>query len=369
MAQFVDNAFPFLLSAELYRPHPAYIAEMVIQPRVVWDASKQPGDTIQLDRYEFWGGSSLTKESRRRTFTETIGTANGRDIEKDIIYIHLQEYTGPARADDPTAPASFQIPLQKILFGQRVLWGMTSLAPGQDRVQQFHESIGSITLLDDYRRWRDRVFLNELLRTTNVYNPGGEIADGGVYPASTSRNVDGLISTSDVQKIVEQLTTRNAPRFQDNTYHALVSPRFMRHLQNDSSFREVYRYPGLSHQLLGGMMYGQSQAFGDANGQIMPGGAPMPIVYEGCSFFVTNNLPTGTVSIAFNNGSPAATTAYLGLFFGAQTVGMAVGGDGARVLINQNDDFSRFLIAIWQLYAGWELLNEGFVTVARTYAD
>jgi hypothetical protein len=26
----------------------------------------------------------------------------------------------------------------------------------------FHQSIGSLTLLDDYRRWRDRVFIDEL---------------------------------------------------------------------------------------------------------------------------------------------------------------------------------------------------------------
>lgn len=46
---WIDNAFPKLLGAELYRPHPEYIAKTVIGPRQVWDASKFPGDSMQLD--------------------------------------------------------------------------------------------------------------------------------------------------------------------------------------------------------------------------------------------------------------------------------------------------------------------------------
>ena len=51
----IDNDFPKLLGAELYRPHPAYIIEMAVEPVVVHDFSKQPGQTVQLDRYRFWG--------------------------------------------------------------------------------------------------------------------------------------------------------------------------------------------------------------------------------------------------------------------------------------------------------------------------
>lgn len=46
---YIDAAFPQLLGAELFRPNPSYIAEMVFQPLIVWDFSKQPGETIQLD--------------------------------------------------------------------------------------------------------------------------------------------------------------------------------------------------------------------------------------------------------------------------------------------------------------------------------
>ena len=38
---WIDNDFPKLLGAELYRPHPAYIIEMAVEPVVVHDFSKQ----------------------------------------------------------------------------------------------------------------------------------------------------------------------------------------------------------------------------------------------------------------------------------------------------------------------------------------
>lgn len=47
---WIDNDFPKLLGAELYRPHPSYIVEMAVEPVVVHDFAKQPGQTVQLDR-------------------------------------------------------------------------------------------------------------------------------------------------------------------------------------------------------------------------------------------------------------------------------------------------------------------------------
>tara|TARA_B100000035_G_scaffold58593_1_gene46851 strand:+ start:388 stop:534 length:147 start_codon:yes stop_codon:yes gene_type:complete len=47
---WIDNDFPKLLGAELYRPHPGYIIEMAVEPVVVHDFAKQPGQTVQLDR-------------------------------------------------------------------------------------------------------------------------------------------------------------------------------------------------------------------------------------------------------------------------------------------------------------------------------
>jgi hypothetical protein len=368
---FIDNQFPEILSAELVRPHPNYLSQIAIAPKLVWDATKQPGDTVQLDRYGYWEDSTLTKESRRRSDSQTIGTG-GRDIAKEVVYIHLQEFTGPSDPDNPNGPAAFKIPMRKVLFGQRVLYGMSPLAPNMDRVHAFHNSVGSLTLLDDYRRWRDRVVINESLKTSYTYNPGG-LADGASYPSNTSvavsRNTDGKIKVSDVMRIVENLTTRNAPRFPDGTFHALCDQRFMRHLREDAQFREVMRYPGMNQYILGGPGLGQMHSMANPDGSMGPGNMPTGIIFEGVTFWESNNMPRQTVSIGFHNQAADNTTAYLAVFCGADAVGEAMGGEGPKVLLNQNDDFSRFIIAIWQMYCGWELLNENFVQVARSYAD
>lgn len=108
---------------------------MAMEPTVIHDFSKQPGDTVQLDRYDFWGDPG-TKESRERNMTQILGTANTRDINKSTVLVELKEYTGPGSLNNPNDPACFKIPLQKALFGQRLLW--------QGRLNQFHQSIGRL---------------------------------------------------------------------------------------------------------------------------------------------------------------------------------------------------------------------------------
>jgi hypothetical protein len=57
----------------------------------------------------------------------------------------------------------------------------------------------------------DRVWINEAVKTTNTYNPGG-VADSAAYGASSSRNVEGKFSVKkDLLSIVEGLRTRNVP--------------------------------------------------------------------------------------------------------------------------------------------------------------
>jgi hypothetical protein len=104
------------------------------------------------------------------------------------------------------------------------------------------------------------------------------------------------------------------------------------------------------------------------------------IVFEGVRFFTTNNLPKQRVNLTYTalaagaNAArypigPAIREADLGIFFGPQAIGVGVCGMGPEVLLNNNDDFSRFIIAIWRMYGAFGLLNESFVQVARTYGD
>ena len=172
---FIDNDFPKLLGAELYRPHPAYIVEMASEPVVVHDFTKQPGQTVQLDRYRFFGNPG-TKTSRERTQDQTIGTANSRSIVKDKVLVSLREYTGPADPNNSTLPSTFKIARETLMTAQRLLLDTGNL-------NMFHQSIGSLTLLDDYRRWRDRVFIDELFKSES--RGASSDTQGGYYYPNT----------------------------------------------------------------------------------------------------------------------------------------------------------------------------------------
>ena len=385
---FLDKDFPRLLGAELYRPDPAYFMKGIVRPVVAWDFMKAPGDSVQLDRYQYWNDiNSFTLESRERGETETIGTLNSRDIPKDKVIMTLKEYTGPsAGGNTPDQASTFKIPVKTLMTAQRNLYD-------SGNARAFHDWIGSMTLLRDFRRWEDRVYIQKLLETPNTYNPS-DVADGGVYPVGPQQ----FAIKRDLLTIVERLQKDNVPTFEDGNYACACSPRFWKHLRQDPDFREVARYPGAlpvqamvpgnygvapaqipfmnnpNALILGGSNLGQAQS---SNGMaVMPTG----VVFEGVRFFMSNNLPTQRVQMTYtalapgqdgvkNPIGPGIRDANLGIFFGPQAIGVGVCGAGPEVLLNNNDDFSRFIIAIWRMYGAFALLNENFVQVARTYGD
>jgi hypothetical protein len=377
---FIDNDFPKLLGAELYRPHPAYIVEMAAEPVVVHDFTKQPGQTVQLDRYRFWGNPG-TKTQRERTQDQTIGTANSRSIVKDKVLVSLREYTGPADPNNSNLPSTFKIARETLMTAQRLLLDTGNL-------NMFHQSIGSLTLLDDYRRWRDRVFLDEFSKSEargassdtqgGYYYPNGKVKTSSTvltaYSATeyASERYKFNVKT-DLLEVVKQLRKRNTPVFADGYYRCIADPSFMKDLRADQGFREVARYPGMGQTnplmgamapnaaIYGGGQYGQAQFV--AGEPVMPSG----FVFEGVRFFESTNFADKsiTVNIADGAGEISHTTPPA-LFFGPQAVGVGIGGPNAQVLINNNDDFSRFIILIWQLYAGFANLNKDFVTAAFT---
>lgn len=383
---WIDSDFPILLGQELYRPDSKYILKYVTRPRVKHEFLKGPGDTIQLDRYQYWTDSnSLTKEARERSDTETIGVANSRSINKDKVILNLREYTGPSNPNNPNSPSTFQIPLRTILTAQRNLWRY-----GQ---RGFHDSIGSSNLLQDFRKWEDRLYINEMLQSTNIYNPEG-IKDGdSVNLTRTDFGFNGeppKFTVDDLEQVVADLAERNAPTFEDGNYACVCTPQFLKDLKRDPDFREVARYPGAiptSEMLpgsgdqappqvpfqqspyVGGLMSGQAR---DVMGQTS---MPTGFVFDGVRFFVSTNLPTASVEFTYTNAyntnlnGTSDRTGQLGVFFGSEAVGVGVGGQGPEVLLNNNDDFGRFVIAIWRMYGDWKLLDERFVTVARSFSN
>ena len=374
---WIDNDFPKLLGAELYRPHPGYIVEMAVEPVVVHDFAKQPGQTVQLDRYRFWGNPG-TKDSRERTADQTLGTASSRSIVKDKILVTLKEYTGPADPTDTGSPSTFKVARETLLTAQRLLLDTGNL-------NVFHQSIGSLTLLDDYRRWRDRVFADELFKA----DANGQASDsqGGYYyplgkerTSSATRITYGANEsakfdvTTDLMTVVKDMRKRNVPTFSDGYYRCIADPTAMMHLRSNSAFREIARYAGNgmvnpmepNQAPNANFFYGMGPAYGQAGfvaGQpVMPTG----FLFEGVRWFESTNLPEKSLNVSINSTTKVYPAAPM-LFFGPQAVGVGVGGNNAQILLNNNDDFSRFIVMIWSLFAGFEILNKDFITVAYSF--
>lgn len=254
----------------------------------------------------------------------------------------------------------------------------------------FHQSIGSLTLLDDYRRWRDRVFIDELAKAEangaasssqgGYYFAGGKIKDsqGRIdYTATEYGNqVQQFSVRTDLLEVVKDMRKRNVPTFADGLYRCICDPTFMMHLRRDSDFREIARYAGAPGQgmYMGNPMMPNNSSFfmGPQAGQgyFLAGEPVMPtgVQFEGVKFFESTNFPTKNVTADFTDGSNYSSQEVAqGFFFGPQSIGVGIGGPNAQVLINNNDDFSRFIILIWQLYAGFEILNKDFVTTAYSF--
>jgi hypothetical protein len=377
---WIDNDFPKLLGAELYRPHPSYVVEMAVEPVVVHDFAKQPGQTVQLDRYRFWGAPG-TKDSRERTADQTLGTASSRSIVKDKVLVSLKEYTGPADPTDTAAPSTFKVARETLLTAQRLLLDSGNL-------NVFHQSIGSLTLLDDYRRWRDRVFSDELFKAEA--NGAADSTKGGYYyPLKKAKAGSAPFLTyaagesakfdvkTDLLEVVKDMRKRNVPTFADGYYRCIADPTAMMHLRQNDAFREIARYAGngmvnpMQPELAPNANFfrGMGPAYGQAGfvaGQpVMPSG----FLFEGVRWFESTNLAEKSLQVTITDASitSTVTTAAPMLFFGPQAVGVGIGGNNAQILLNNNDDFSRFIIMIWSLFAGFEILNKDFVTVAYSF--
>ena len=110
------------------------------------------------------------------------------------MLVTLREYTGPADSRDSTQPSTFKVARETLITAQRLLLDTGNL-------NVFHQSIGSLTLLDDYRRWRDRVFANELLKAEAAGQAGAD--QGGYYlPGGKAKGGTGGTPRRDLRQLV-----------------------------------------------------------------------------------------------------------------------------------------------------------------------
>jgi hypothetical protein len=403
MSSFSDS-LEVVLGAELYRPKPQYISRYAVQPQIIHDFQATPGAVVRMKRFGFWNDpGSYTLTARTRDKSQTIGTGGGRGLPAEEVLITLQEFTGPSsgNAKNPGEAGVLKISMMDLIQQQRMLYNVQQAA-------QFHQSIGSETLFEDYRRWKDSIYIGLLLGTNPATSTGGQIAttsQGGYYnPAGVANGGTYNIGTGvpkldivrDLTKVVSDMRTRLVPPFNSNlgdVYHALATPGFMRALRQDKEFRTVAQYPGIPINMLpmsnsptlpgmppimnwnlnpnelvrSGGFYGQT---GFMHSMVMPTG----IVFEGIRFFECTNIPTIPVSLTttglstqgYSDGS-ATRNAESAIVFGQNVIGEGIWDNGPRVKLNTNTDYDRFLMAIWQEYSGYTILNSSNVTVMRTF--
>lgn len=400
MAFTAESLIP-ILGMELLRPRPNYVARTVFEPQQVWDASAQPGKQVRLDRYGFFGADgSLTLDARRRRPDQLIGANNSRQLNKQELFISIDEFTGPGGGDinDPNKPGNIRISFENIMLQQRNLYD-PNVFNDPTRRHQFHQSIGSESLLDDYQRWMDSVYIEKGLACTRKYNPG-DIQAGGTYVSGPPK----FDVNNDLESIVEQLKIGNVPTFSDGLYRALAHPRFIKHLRQDANFLQVARYPGFapivsmcdpnnafsplnmphpnsvqpmnnpnSLQFYGSLV-GTNAGGNTINQEMFPTG----FVFGGVRFFESNNMPTAVVGLNYTSSTDPANhptglanrEAFPCIFFGQQLIGEALAtNEPVRCKVNGNNDYGRFAIMIWQCFGGWELLNPDFGIVAYSYGN
>lgn len=371
----------------------------------------RPGETYQMNRWGYLPDlNDQTIENRTRSDQQIIGTAGTRVIPNEKINFLLREITGPGGGDsaNPSLPGNFRFSIPAMRKQQEMLWDQGHsnplLAP------QFHASVGSDTLLMDYRTTTDRFYIYALANTPNKWNPRG-VPDGGTYASGPPK-----ITASDFDYILEWLYMNKCQPFEDGLYHMLVHPRFFNHLRQDDRF--LKQLQSSAPYAIGMLMALQANAFGagimppannmaaTASLQSMTGirdplnqpnigffypylGQAMPglddkfmeggYVFNQFRIFTSNNIPTKQVQLTYtastdpNEATGAALrTAYTGMAFGKHAIGEIFGGSPdlgvpVQILPNDNSDYRRFLIVIWQAFMDVKRLNDDFVIEARSY--
>lgn len=311
--------FQTILSAAMLKdPKPAYVFDQFVAKE--FDFDRTLGDTIELQRYPYFGDVGMSQVQRQLSETNTVGILDPVAITTNNVTLILQEYGGPYNGiADHVAPLGVTEKVAR--RAQRKLLDANN-------PESFVNSIGGDLLKDDYDRWHDRTLCDLYLTSPNSTNPGGA-ADAAVT------NTD-QISTADLATIKERLQNRFAPTWDDGLYMAIVSPRMEKHLRLDDSFRKAVQF-GDPRRLFRGELG----------------------IYEGFRFMSSTNLPTETVN---------ALTGHLGIFFGPRAVGFGE-ALAAQVRRNKTDDYDRFFYLVWITYKAYAALDTRFIEVARTFAS
>lgn len=410
-ANTVDIAdYPAILTMMAYRPSPITNARWVCQPDFVQDTNLRPGEAYQMNRWGYLPEYGADIENLTRSDQQVIGTGGTRTIPNEKINFLLREITMPGGdPSNPSAPGNFRFSIPAMRKQQEMLWDQGQANPLLS--PQFHASIGSDTLLMNYRVTTDNFYIKALGNTPNKWNPRG-VPDAGTYASGPPK-----ITAADTDYILEWLYMNKCQPFDDGLYHWLMSPRQFNHLRQDDRF--LKQLSSSAPYAIGMIMALQNNAFGaglmppannaaaTASLQSMTGirdplnqpnigyyypylGQAMPglddrymeggYVFNQFRIFITNSnqmtkqvLLTYTASTDTNEpNGPALRTAYTGMAFGRHAIGEIFGGSPdmgipVEILANENSDYKRFLIVIWRCFMDVKRLNDDFVIETRSY--
>lgn len=359
---FEEQIVPILLGSLSRRTKPQYVGRIAIQPLLAHDFSQVRGKQVQLKRPNYWSRRGMTKDGYSVTKTQIIGTERSEPLDTTDIFLTLTEFSGPV---DPNGnQSSLHITKEDMNFARINLWNSGNLAT-------FHQSIGSENLADNWQAWEENTLLQELMRTTNKYNPGNA-ADNATYPLDSDAT---FAVVRDLLEIERLLIENNTTPFEDGLWHGLLSPRIKRDIESDTDYRETYR-----SVIAGGRVDPQGNTLIGGNAiAVTPSGMVMrsplaPMYYGNFVMWPCQVLGDNYRETTSQVTSPARTNinAHLGLFFGMGSVGEAIGGAGTQV-IAEIGDYGRHFNFKWQRWGDYQFLctdagNSGICVEARTYS-
>lgn len=333
MPNFAVDYVPILLGQSLLTRAPNYVALQAVQPVTKHDFAAARTKLVEFNQFKRWGPRGWTKNQRRRDKLQVLGTANSEGLSSDRFTLQIGEFTGPSR--DNGDPSSLWITLEDMLYSRINLM--------QEGLADWHESIGSRNMADDYTGFMDRMCINETLNTTVKLNPGNK-ADAAVLATDKALSVD-------LDRAVYNLTIRNTKAFPDGLYHGLMDLVYMFHLYQDPEFKQTALALHQNAQVPISTPYGQSLLPSFLRtatpGSQVPSGMPgmgqdqsplVPILYKNLLLYPSNNMPKRLI-----NGFDASLCSV----FGPNTVAYGSGGRGVRMKIHNDTDYNRHFRYIW----------------------
>tara|TARA_Y100000593_G_scaffold12269_1_gene22432 strand:+ start:13889 stop:14953 length:1065 start_codon:yes stop_codon:yes gene_type:complete len=308
---------------------------------------KQSGDTIAFTKYTDFGGPTVAL---------TDGDAMATDsVTASTINVVVTEYGKACEVSE------------KLL---QLAW---------DDVMSEH----AFLLGRHYAKWGpDKLIRDQLLglkeatyTLNNVQNVGTTINDSGNSPTTlfggnaadrTDLGSDDTFGAAEVRRMVEELQTKNTPKFNNDFYVCAIHPHQARYLRADAQWIDANNY----HRTRA-VFNGELGRFDDVifiESSHMPHGkassvADISYIYDGNN--QAEGLTTADNALSSANALTGSFDVYMGVMFGAGCVGYGVALP-VEMRDNGITDFGRKHGLAWYSIYGAAIINSDYRVVIET---